>query len=499
MKVNMNFSGLLAAVVLAVSLGTPSDARPAPSGSGLVTVPITRIHKTSHRDIIDTQAIHLQHVNRGNQRLALMSGRPAPTPEELQEIHRRTGELPADLSKRYWREGVVKWLEDLKTQMKGAGSAMSKVESFMDTDGSGSSSGGFNPMDLDAANENTLTPANAPSYDHSLGLDISANDIGYLATIQIGTPPRDFKVLVDSGSSDLWVGAENCAANGGGSCGNHTFIGSSSSTSFNDTQKTWAITYGSGFLSGTIAQDDIEIAGMKLPAHQFGAAQNESSQFTGSDTLFDGIMGLGGSQLSNQGIPTIVEALHSAGLIQAPVTSYKLARLADGNNDGEITFGGMDPAKFDASSKVTVKNVSPKGYWEANVDSFKVDGKDVNLSGRTAILDTGTTLIVGPGLDVDALHEAMPVSRFDGFNWIIPCTTTTKVSLTFSGKEFEIDSRDLTFLPVSSTNLTGDCYSSITRGTVGGDQEWLVGDVFLKNVYFSTDVGSNEISLASLA
>ncbi|TFK50087.1 acid protease [Heliocybe sulcata] len=499
MKFDMNFSALLSAVVLAVSLGAPAEARPAPSGSGLVTVPVTRIHKPVYRDVvdaIDTQAIHQKHVNRGSQRLALMSGRPPLTQEELQKVH-ETGELPADLSKRYFREGVVKFLEDLKAQMKGKGSLspMSKGESFL-----ADAAGGFDPKVADAANENTLTPAQAPSSNDSLGLDISANDIGYLATIQIGNPPRDFKVLVDSGSSDLWVGGENCSGPGGGSgCGNHTFAGSSSSSSFSDTGKTWSITYGSGFLSGDIVQDDMEIAGMKLPAHQFGAAKNESSQFSGDDTLFDGIMGLGGSQLSEQGIPTVVEALHSAGLIQAPVTSYKLARLADGSNDGEITFGGMDAGKFDGSTKVTVQNVSPKGYWEANVDTFKVDGKDVQLSGRTAILDTGTTLIVGPGNDVDALHAAMPVSRFDGFNWVIPCTTTSKVAFTFGGREFTVDSRDLTFLPVNSGNLTGDCYSSITRGSVGGDQEWLFGDVFLKNVYFSTDAGSNEISLANLA
>jgi hypothetical protein len=37
-----------------------------------------------------------------------------------------------------------------------------------------------------------------------------ANDVGYVSTIQIGTPPRDFRVIMDSGSADLWVGAEEC-------------------------------------------------------------------------------------------------------------------------------------------------------------------------------------------------------------------------------------------------------------------------------------------------
>jgi len=41
-------------------------------------------------------------------------------------------------------------------------------------------------------------------------------DIG---TFQLGTPPKDFRLLIDSGSADLWVGAEGCVADdGSGGC-----------------------------------------------------------------------------------------------------------------------------------------------------------------------------------------------------------------------------------------------------------------------------------------
>ena len=36
--------------------------------------------------------------------------------------------------------------------------------------------------------------------------------------MQIGTPPRDFLILMDSGSADFWVGAENCQSDAGGGC-----------------------------------------------------------------------------------------------------------------------------------------------------------------------------------------------------------------------------------------------------------------------------------------
>jgi hypothetical protein len=43
--------------------------------------------------------------------------------------------------------------------------------------------------------------------------------------------------------------------------------------------------------------------------------------------------------LSEQRTPTAIEALAAAGLVKFAITSYKLGRLGDGVNDGEITFG----------------------------------------------------------------------------------------------------------------------------------------------------------------
>lgn len=58
--------------------------------------------------------------------------------------------------------------------------------------------------------------------------------------------------------------------------------------------------------------------------------------------------------------------------------------------------------------------------------------------------------------------------------------------LSFGGKSFAIDPRDLVFAAVDPTNPTGDCVSGIfeSAGNIGGATEWPVGDVFLKNTYF---------------
>ena len=214
---------------------------------------------------------------------------------------------------------------------------------------------------------------------------------------------------------------------------------------------------------------------------------------------FDGLMGLAQSTLSEQGVLTPVESLAKNGDISDAITSFKLGRVADGTNDGEVTFGGLDTTKFDQSTLTTFDNVNTQGFWEGAMDDITVDGQSVNLDGRTAILDTGTTLIIAPANDAEAVHAAIPGAKSDGQGgFTIPCTTTSSVALSFGGTSFAIDPRDLLFAAVDPNDPTGDCVSGISSGNIGGATEWLVGDVFLKNAYFSTDVGKNQISLAKL-
>ena len=277
------------------------------------------------------------------------------------------------------------------------------------------------------------------------------------------------------------------------------FLGSQSSYSFVDTQKPFNITYGTGSVDGNVVKDNIIVAGLQLPNHTFGVAKQETVDFSSDQTRFDGIMGLAQSGLSQQETLTPVESLAKAGLIQEAITSFKISRLADQKNDGQVTFGGLDGSKFDQQTLVTMNNVNTRGFWEAPVDAVSVNNADLGLNGRTAILDTGTTLLLVPQPDAEAIHKGIPgaVANSDG-TFTIPCTTNTSVALTFSRKSFAIDSRDIVFAPVDPNNLTGDCISGIMAGQIGGQTQWLVGDVFLKNAYFSTNVGKNTIQLANL-
>lgn len=254
--------------------------------------------------------------------------------------------------------------------------------------------------------------------------------------------------------------------------GNHVFLGPKSSSSFKDSGKPFNVTYGQGSVAGNIIADNVNLAGLVLDQHVFGVALVESDDFT-NGTLADGLMGLAQSPLSSQGVLTPVESLAKQGSISEAITSYKLSRFTDGLNDGEITFGGLDESKFDSKSLVTVDNINQLGFWEAPL-TVSVDGQDLGLNGRTAILDTGTTLLIIPTADAEAIHAMIPGAKTDNQgDFIIPCTNKAVVSLTFGGQAFDINPVDILFLPVDPNDLQGDCVSGIAAGQIGGPTQWL--------------------------
>lgn len=342
-----------------------------------------------------------------------------------------------------------------------------------------------------------------------------------------------FLYQIDSGSADTWVASTACTQ-----CGDsHQKLGKSFSSSFKASTKKFSITYGecrdtsvrsittskahrsrslflpsspsagTGSVSGIVGSDNLSIAGMNLTDHEIGLAHVESKDFSDPSVPFDGLMGLAREQLSNSQVPTPIDSLYAAKLVPAPVMGYHLGRVSDGGNgtnDGEVTFGGVDATKF-VGDLVEIPNVSTQGFWEGALSGVYLSSngddqpKDLGLTNRTAILDTGTTLIVAPTKDADAVHQAIPGSRSDGQGgYYIPCTFNQTLSLAFDGTSFDLDPRDMTFLPVDENNLQGDCVSSISSGQVGQENEWLVGAAFLKNVYFATNTKSNTIGLAKL-
>jgi cathepsin D len=101
--------------------------------------------------------------------------------------------------------------------------------------------------------------------------------VAYFSPIGLGSNEKQFLVVMDTGSSDLWIPAANCPSQ---ACRIHTRYGSADSSTLQVSQTPWTIQYGSGSASGVLIADSVTIANLTVSRMAFGAATQLSSTFT---------------------------------------------------------------------------------------------------------------------------------------------------------------------------------------------------------------------------
>lgn len=347
----------------------------------------------------------------------------------------------------------------------------------------------------------SLLAASDPTAANTIGLEIEGNNIGYVATINIGEKNTPFKMLIDSGSADTWVPSSDCK-----NCGSsQQKLSKEESSSLKESKQTWSIKYGTGEADGVLATDTIRIAGLDVKNYTLALATSESDDF--STAPFDGLMGLAQQKLSNSGKPTPIDAMYNEKLVKAPVMGYHLGdatstakKTRDVKQDGAVTFGGVDSSKFNGTL-IEIDNVSDQGFYEIPIDSIAINGKTVGKigSGRTSILDTGTSLMIAPQADAEAIHAEIPGAKSDGQGgFTVPCNNSAVLSFKFGGQDWPLLPRDMIFQAVDSSDPDGACVSSLGGGNVGQKNEWLVGAVALKRLYYATNAEKNVIGLGRL-
>lgn len=208
--------------------------------------------------------------------------------------------------------------------------------------------------------------------------------------IEIGTPPQKFKVVLDTGSSNLWVPSSEC---GSIACYLHSKYDSSSSSTYKKNGTDFEIRYGSGSLSGFVSEDTVKIGDLELEHQQFAEATNEPG-LAFAFGRFDGIMGLGFDAISvNKIVPPFYNMLNQK-KIDEPVFAFY---LGDANKEGQnsvATFGGVDEDHY--TGELVKLPLRRKAYWEVDFDSIALGDNVAELDNTGVILDTGTSLIALP-------------------------------------------------------------------------------------------------------
>ncbi|KAL6419925.1 hypothetical protein ACFW04_011051 [Cataglyphis niger] len=278
-------------------------------------------------------------------------------------------------------------------------------------------------------------------------------DAQYYGEMSIGTPPQKFKVIFDTGSSNLWVPSKKCSISNV-ACLLHNKYDSTKSSTYKLNGTEFAIQYGTGSLTGFLATDIVNVAGLNVRNQTFAEAIDEPG-FTFVAAKFDGILGMGYPSISVDGVMPVFYNMIKQGLVSPAIFSFYLNR-------------------------VKIKNKDKKD-------------KILCVGGCQAIADTGTSLIIGPIVDITIINRY--IGAIDG---VVDCnqiSTLPTISFILGGKAFDLTGKDYIL------QIKQDGIMSCSSGFQGSDMtlnglQWILGDVFIGSYYTEFDVDNNRVGFA---
>jgi len=333
----------------------------------------------------------------------------------------------------------------------------------------------------------------------------------YYGEVSVGTPPQSFKVIFDTGSGHLLVPSATCDSP---ACDKHPkFFENRSSTSIpiawaddplkraesDNERDTQVMSFAMGDCVGQYVRDRVCLGLACADADFVGMTEESNNPFLNAE--WDGVLGLGQS-LSDAAQFNVfgVLAANATPRLHRPVFSVFLGQhIEDG---AEITFGDYHESRM--SSELTWVNVSQEGYWQFQFADFLVDGKSTGLCKKygkrqcQAVLDTGSSLMMGPEKDVGPLITMLGFGHDTQMN----CTDANKfpkLAFMIAGKKMEMEPQDYMDRSHSHNQKKGVdlCWAHFMPiGDTGRGPIFVLGMPFLRAFYTVYDVQAKRIGVA---
>ncbi|KIL59267.1 hypothetical protein M378DRAFT_1015803 [Amanita muscaria Koide BX008] len=317
----------------------------------------------------------------------------------------------------------------------------------------------------------------------------------YICNIGIGIPPTFYNVIVDTGSSNTWVGAGK------------PYVKTNSSV---PTADQVAVTYGSGSFSGKEYFDTVTIGSLVIRNQSIGVATT-STGFTG----VDGILGIGPTDLTvgtlspdtNTPILTVTDNAYAQGLITNDeiAISFEPTTTTSVQN-GELTWGGVDSNRYNGTITYTpVTTTFPASYYWGINESITY-GTTTILASTAGIVDTGTTLILIAS-DAFSTYKSLTGGVLDANTGLLKITASQYSAL----KPLNFNVNGVTFPLTANGQIWPRSLNSFIGGTAnsiylivadigspsGQGLDFIDGYTFLERFYSVFDTANKRVGLAT--
>ncbi|KAF8172383.1 aspartic peptidase domain-containing protein [Mycena galopus ATCC 62051] len=318
----------------------------------------------------------------------------------------------------------------------------------------------------------------------------------YVTTVQING--RDFIVQVDTGSSDLWVI-------------------STPDFQFNTTGSQRAtVSYG----DGSSVTGPVGFAAVQLGDYAFSPQAFLNASETQGSAALPGTQGLIGLAFNGAANTEVQKAVGPD--VGQPFLFNIFDQTPDQDNFIGIALSRTDDLEDSADASFTINELDPNytaienmpkipvfpgaevnGRWTFVVDSIDIDGVDIPLTSEVpgtpdgkfvALMDTGTTLGSLPPDVFYALYSNIPGALVgvvgtgpNDFTFIIPCNTTSMLTVVIGGNKYPIHPLDLSQI-VNISDDNGNnvtvCVSALSPSPASpSDLDSIFGDTIMHNVY----------------
>jgi len=305
----------------------------------------------------------------------------------------------------------------------------------------------------------------------------------YFGVVLIGTPAQEFLTIMDTGSSNLWVPSVSCTD---AACnGKHKYNSALSSTYVANGEPI-TIQYGTGSMKGTLLYDNVSVGGLNVTKQEFAQATSLAAFFTGSP--FDGILGLAYQSISADNVPTFFDTAVAQTGIDSVFAFY--LDSTSGSNNSILTFGGYDDSYYTGAITYHSLYLNLGDYYMITFNTVKVGSTTINLNcgnGCQTIVDSGTSLIVGPTAAVSQILSLLPIpSNCNGVSSLAPIVFTIgSASYSIPNSIYVLRESTIGGGSVCSAGLEGSKSST-----------WIWGDVFIRAWYSIFDHGAKQVGFA---